>query len=266
MSDFLGGLMTRRMAVLAVICVSQTAGLTVIAITVALAGEAAPDAAFIPYAALAGLAGVCGLAAFYSGLAAGKMSVVAPISSMAVLVPVIVGIATGDRPSGVQAVGAVLGITGILLASRESADEASGDSRIATGVGLALLSGLGFGFFFVLMDVAADHDPLWANLVNRGTSLSLAVIGVLLFRPGFAGVSRSIVPTLIAIGVLEMTANVAFAFAATEGLLSLTSVLASLYPVVVVVLAWLVLHERLQPSQKVGVVAALVGVALIAGG
>ena len=116
------------------------------------------------------------------------------------------------------------------------------------------------------MDVAADHDPLWANLVNRSTSLSLALLGVLLFRPSFAGVSRSIVPTLIAIGVLEMTANVAFAFAATEGLLSLTSIMASLYPVVVVVLAWLVLHERLQPSQKVGVAAALVGVALIAGG
>ena len=122
MSDFLGGLMTRRMAVLVVICVSQTAGLAVIAITVAIVGESAPDAAFIPYAALAGLAGVCGLAAFYRALAVGKMSVVAPISSMAVLVPVVVGIATGDRPSSVQAVGAVLGIAGIVLASRESAE------------------------------------------------------------------------------------------------------------------------------------------------
>ncbi len=118
------------------------------------------------------------------------MSVVAPISSMAVLVPVIVGIATGDRPSGVQAVGAVLGITGILLASRESADEAGRDTRIATGVGLALLSGLGFGFFFVLMDVAADHDPLWANLVNRGTSLSLALLALAMLRPSFQGSAR----------------------------------------------------------------------------
>jgi drug/metabolite transporter (DMT)-like permease len=265
-SDFLGGLMARRMTVLAVIVISQTAGLTVIALAVLLAGEPAPDAEFIPYAAAAGLAGVCGLAAFYRGLATGKMSVVAPISSMAVLVPVVVGIATGDRPSAVQAVGAVIGIAGIVLASREAADAAETDKRVAAGVGLALLSGLAFGSFFVGMDVAADHDPLWANLVNRSTSLSLAVLGVVLFRPSFAGVSRGILPTLIAIGVLEMTANVAFAFAATEGLLSLTSILSSLYPVVVVVLAWLVLHERLQPSQKVGVAAALVGVALIAGG
>jgi len=265
-SDFLGGLMTRRTAVLAVIVVSQTAGLTVIAIAVTASGEPAPDPGFVPYAAVAGLAGVSGLAAFYTGLAIGKMSVVAPISSMAVLVPVVVGIATGDRPSAVQAVGAVVGIAGIALASRESADEAHDDRRIAAGVGLALLSGLGFGCFFVAMDVAADHDPLWANLVNRGTSLSLAVFAVLVFRPSFAGISRRAVPTLVSLGVLEMSANVAFAFAATEGLLSLTSILASLYPVVVVFLSWLVLNERLQPTQKAGVAAAVVGVALIAGG
>jgi drug/metabolite transporter (DMT)-like permease len=265
-SDFLGGLMTRRMAVLAVIAISQSAGLTVIAITVAVAGEPAPDAAFIPYAAAAGLAGACGLVAFYSGLAAGKMSVVAPISSMAVLVPVVVGIATGDRPSAVQAVGAAVGIAGIALASREAADEAHRDRRVATGVGLALISGLGFGAFFVAMDVAADHDPLWANLVNRGTSLSLVLLAVLAFRPTFGGLGPRGLPTLVTLGVLEMGANVGFAFAAREGLLSLTSVLSSLYPVVVVVLAWLVLHERLQQSQKAGVAAALVGVALIAGG
>ena len=266
MSDFLGGLMTRRMAVLVVICVSQTAGLAVIAATVAIVGESAPDAAFVPYAALAGLAGVCGLSAFYRALAVGKMSVVAPISSMAVLVPVVVGIATGDRPSSIQAAGAVLGIVGIVLASRESVEEAERDTRVATGVGLALLSGLGFGSFFALMDVAADHDPLWANLVNRGTSLSLALLAVALFRPSFRGLGRPEIPVLVSLGVLEMTANVSFAFAATEGLLSLTSVISSLYPVVVVFLSWLLLHERLQASQKTGIAAALVGVALIAGG
>ena len=258
--------MARRMAVLAVIVISQTAGLTVIAAAVVVAGEPAPDAAFVPYAAVAGLAGVCGLVAFYRGLAAGMMSVVAPISSMAVVVPVVVGVATGDRPSAVQAAGAVLGIAGILLASRESAEHAGGSRRVAAGVGLALLSGLGFGSFFVFMDVAADHDPLWANLVNRGTSLSLALVAVAAFRPSFDGLGRRELPALVVLGTLEMCANVGFAFAATEGLLSLTSVLASLYPVVVVMLAWLVLQERLQLTQKAGVAAALVGVALIAGG
>lgn len=266
MADFLGGLMSRRMALLAVIVISQSAGLVVVGVAVAIAGEPAPDAAFVPYAMLAGAAGACGLMAFYRGLAIGKMSVVAPISSMAVLVPVAVGVVTGDRPSALQSAGAVVGLAGIALASREGGEQAGGDGRLATGVGLALLSGLGFGFFFVAMDVAADHDPLWANLVNRGTSLSLACLAVLAFRPSFRGVGRRNLPVLAALGVLEMTANVAFAFAVTKGLLSLTSILSSLYPIVVVALSWVVLHERLDRTQKLGVAAALAGVALIAGG
>jgi drug/metabolite transporter (DMT)-like permease len=265
-ADFLGGLMTRRMAVLVVLMVAQSAGLLVIALAVAVAGQPAPDAGFVPYAAFAGIAGACGLMAFYRGLAVGKMSVVAPISSMAVLVPVVVGLATGDRPSALQGAGAALGIVGIVLASRESADQAHADRRVAAGVGLALLSGLGFGLFFVAIDVAADHDPLWASLVNRCTSLSFVFLAVLVFRPGFRGLDRGALPALVSVGVLEMGANVAFAFAATEGLLSITSVLSSLYPLVVVFLGWLVLHERLQRGQKAGVAAALVGVALIAGG
>ena len=266
MSDFLGGLMARRLAVLVVLVVSQTAGLAVISIAVAAAGEPAPNAEFVPYAALAGLAGVCGLVSFYRALAVGKMSVVAPISSMAVLVPVVVGLATGDRPSALQAAGAALGVVGIVFASREPAEQAHEDRRVATGVGLALLSGLGFGFFFVGMDAAADNDPLWASLVNRGTSLSLLVLAVVAFRPSFEGLTLPRVPVLMSIGTLEMGANVAFAYSATEGLLSLTSVIASLYPVVVVFLSWAFLHERLQTGQKAGIAAALVGVALIAGG
>lgn len=258
--------MARRMAVLVVMVVSQSAGLVLIVAAVAIAGEPAPDSGFLPYAALAGVAGSCGLIAFYRALAVGKMSVVAPISSMAVLVPVVFGIATGDRPSGLQSMGAAMGLAGIVLASREAADEAQDDTRIATGVGLALIAGLGFGSFFVAMDVAADSDPLWANLVNRGTSLSLGCLALLIFRPGFSGLGRRQLPILFAVGGLEMGANVAFAFAATEGLLSLTSILSSLYPVVVVFLSWLILHERLQRTQKYGVAAALAGAALIAGG
>lgn len=258
--------MARRVAVLAVMVISQSGGLLVMAIAVAAAGEPAPAGGFVPYAALAGAFGFCGLAAFYRALAVGKMSVVAPISSMAVLVPVAVGLATGDRPSAVQAAGGLIGLVGILLASREAADEARTDQRVATGVGLAVIAGLGFGSFFVAMDVAADYDPLWANLVNRGTSLSLGCLAVLAFRPSFRGIGRRELPVLLGVGVLEMGANVGFAFAATEGLLSLTSILSSLYPVVVIFLSWLILHERLERTQKAGVAAALAGAALIAGG
>src|SRR5688572_5178716 len=123
--------MARRVSVLVVIVLSQSAGLVVIALAVAAVGESAPDAGFVPYAAAAGVSGACGLAAFYRGLAVGKMSIVAPISSMAVVVPVAVGIATGDRPSAVQAAGAAFGMAGIVLASRESVDRAETNSRVA---------------------------------------------------------------------------------------------------------------------------------------
>jgi drug/metabolite transporter (DMT)-like permease len=188
-----------------------------------------------------------------------------------------VGLVTGDRPSALQSAGALVGLVGIVLASREGADEASDelaaaagggrrDARLAAGVGLALVAGLGFGSFFVAMDVAADYDPLWANLVNRGTSLSLGVLAVVAFRPSFRGVGRRDLPVLVALGLLEMGANVGFAFAATKGLLSLTSILSSLYPVVVVFLSWLILHERLHRTQRLGVAAALLGASLIAAG
>jgi drug/metabolite transporter (DMT)-like permease len=265
-SDFVGGVMSRRLPLLAVLTISQTGGLVVIALTVAMSGRAAPSAGFVPYAALAGAGGLAGLAAFYRALAIGKMGVVAPISSMAVLVPVVVGLATGDRPSGVQYVGGVVGIAGIVLASRERSEDASAGSRVAAGVWLSLLSGLGFGIFFVAMDVAADYDPLWAAFANRASSLSLGWFAVLAFRPSFRPVGRADLPVLFSMGALEMAANVAFAFAATEGLLSLTAILASLYPVVTLLIARAVLHERLQPTQKAGVVGALAGAALIASG
>ena len=258
--------MSRRIALLAVVTISQSAGLVTIGLIVLASGEPMPDAEFIPYAAVAGLGGVCGLAAFYRALAIGKMGVVAPISSMAVLVPVTVGLATGDRPSGLQYAGACVGLAGIVLASREAGEESGLDSRVATGAGLALLSGLGFGSFFVAMDAAADYDPLWATLVNRVSSLSLACLAVLAFRPSYRGVVRRDLPVLMSIGVLEILANAAFALAATRGLLSITSILSSLYPVVTVFLALLVLHERLHRTQALGAAAALVGVGLIAGG
>ena len=152
-------------------------------------GEPAPDAEFIPYAAAAGLAGVCGLAAFYRGLATGKMSVVAPISSMAVLVPV----SSASRPATGRAPcrrwAPLWGSRASCSRRARPLTRPSTTSASPQVSGLALLSGLAFGSFFVGMDVAADHDPLWANLVNRGTSLSLAVLAFLLFRPGFGGVA-----------------------------------------------------------------------------
>ena len=264
-ADFLGGLKSRQLALLTVMLVSQACGLLAIGVLVAARGEPPPDAEYLVYASLSGVAGPVGLAAFYRGMAIGQMSVIAPISATAAVVPLVVGIATGDRLTTLQVAGVTLALAGVALASREEADEAARSARVAAGVGLALISALGFGSFFVAMDAASEGDPTWALFLNRLTSVPLIATAVLLFRPSLK-VRPADVGTLVAIGLLEMAANGLFALATTEGLVSVVSVLASLYPVFTIALAQLFLGERLHRAQLAGVVVALGGVALISAG
>src|SRR5919201_823052 len=263
-ADFLGGLKSRTLELLAVLLLSQGTGLLLIALIVGLHGRPAPDAEHVLYACLSGLAGVIGLAAFYRGLAVGAMAVVAPISGTAAAIPVAFGLITGERPSGLQAVGIGLAIAGVALASRELPEEGGGP-RVAAGVGLALLSALGFGSFFVAMDAASGPDLFWAIFFNRATSVTALVLAALALRPRLRP-SRADLGVVLSIGLLDISANALFAAASTRGLVSLVAVLASLYPVVTVLLARLVLGERVRRVQQAGVAAALARVALISAG
>jgi drug/metabolite transporter (DMT)-like permease len=263
-SDFLGGLKARQLQLLTVLVLSQAVGLALIAVIVAVRSEPAPDAQHVVYACLSGLAGVGGLAAFYRGLAVGAMAVVAPISGTAAAIPVTVGLISGERPTGLQVAGIVLAIAGVVLASRELPKEGE-TARVAAGVGLALLAALGFGSFFVAIDAASEQDLFWAILLNRATSVTALVALTLVLRPSLS-VDRGDVHALLAIGALDIGANTLFAAASTEGLVSLVAVLASLYPVVTVLLARVVLGERVRRAQQAGVVLALAGVALISAG
>ena len=263
-SDFLGGLKSRSLNLLSVLLISQAIGLLPLVVIVALRGEPLPGDAGPLWAALGGLAGVVGLASFYRGLAVGAMAVVAPISGLAATIPVAVGVATGERPSGLQAAGVVVALAGVVLASREPKESGEG-ARVATGVGFALLSALGFGCFFVGLDAGSENDIWWALLFVRGASLSALVVAALALRPPLA-LGRTDVAALVTIGVLDVTANGLFAAAANEGLVSVVAVLGSLYPVVTVLLARVVLRERVRRLQQVGVVTALCGVVLIAAG
>jgi drug/metabolite transporter (DMT)-like permease len=263
-SDFLGGLKSRTLALLSVLLTSQGAGLVLITAIVALRGRAAPDAEHVVYACLSGIAGAIGLAAFYRGLAVGAMAVVAPISGTAAVIPVAVGLISGERPAALQVPGIALAIAGVALASRELPEEGGGP-RVAAGAGLALLSAVGFGSFFVAMDAASEPDLFWAIFFNRATSLTALALAVLVVRPRLV-LGRDDLPVLLLIGALDISANALFAAASTEGLVSLVAVLASLYPVVTVLLARLVLGERVRRVLQVGVVAVLAGVALISAG
>lgn len=224
--------------------------------------EGPPAGEHLAYASLSGVAGAAGLTAFYRGLAVGAMAVVAPISATAAGIPVIVGLATGERPGGVQAAGLALAMAGVVLASREEAEERS---ALAAGVGLALVAAVGFGCFFLAMDVASDGDVFWAVLMNRLTSVALLATAALVLRPRLA-VGAVSTRALVAVGMFDITANSLFALGSTEGLVSVVAVLASLYPVVVVVLAHLVLRERVRRLQLGGAAAAILGVALISAG
>jgi drug/metabolite transporter (DMT)-like permease len=265
-ADFIGGVKSRSLPLLNVLIASQLTGLVLIAGYVAARGEAAPGGDFAVFAALSALAGVTGLAAFYRGLAVGNMGIVAPISATAAVVPVVVGVATGDRPGALQAVGLALALAGVVLASREEvAGEGRGRRGTAPGAGLAIVSALGFGFFFLAMDQASDADIPWAMLVNRITGVTLLLGAALILRPPFAAGRRD-APALLAAGTLDTAANALFAAATTKGLVSVVSVVGALYPVTTIALAAAVLRERPHRLAQAGVVTALAGVALIAAG
>jgi drug/metabolite transporter (DMT)-like permease len=240
---------------------TQTAGFLAVALVVAVRGQGPPGGAgWIGWAALASVCGVSGLAAFYRGLAIGAMGVVAPISSAAAIVPLVVGLATGERPHALQAAGIVLALAGVVLASREEGGRSS-----AAGAGLAVIAALGFGGFFVGIDRASEADVLWALLVSRMFSFAFLTTAALIKRPHLPREPRAI-GALLGIGVLDTSANLLFALATTQGLVSVVAVLGSLYPIVTVILARFVLHERLHVLQRVGAVGALAGAALISAG
>ena len=264
-ADFLGGLKSRQLQLLTVLLVSQAAALLVLVPAAAIRGAGLPDGSIVPWAAAAGVAGMIGLAAFYRGLAVGAIGVVSPISASAAAIPVIVGVAAGERPSAVQFAGVALAVAGVAVASYEPSGNGSARPAAATGVGLALLAALGFGFFFVFMDEAADRDLLWAILIGRIASSSVLAAAALVARPSLS-LSGTDGRDLLLIGFLDVGANALFAAASTMGLVSVVAVLGSLYPVTTILLARFFLGERLRPTQRSGAAGALAGVALISAG
>jgi drug/metabolite transporter (DMT)-like permease len=259
--DFLGGLQSRRRKLLAVLVVTQGAGLVSIAIALAVRGQGPPGGSeWIAWAVGGGLCGLAGLAAFYRGLATGAMGVVAPISSAAAVIPLTVGLATGDRPGPVQMAGVALAVCGVVLASREGSGRAT-----AAGATYGIAAALGFGLFFVGIAEASTDDALWPIFVMRFTSTIVLSSIALATRTRIPTAPRDLAQ-LVPIGLLDTGANLLFAMATREGLVSLVGVLGALYPVVTVLLAYYVLHERLHTIQRVGAVSALAGAGLISAG
>ena len=258
--DFFGGLKSRSLNPVAVLIVAQPIGLTLLAIWVAVRGQGPPGSSVL-WACLAAVLGTTGLIAFYKGMAAGALSIVAPIAGAGAAIPVIWGLAHGDHPSGYQELGFATALIGIVLASFERRPEAA---RLAAGVGWAVIAMLAFGAYYIPMHEASHGDFLWAAFVFRLTSTTLIAAAWLVLRPPSA--RRADLPVLASIGILDTGGNVFFAAASAKGLVSVVSILASLYPVVTVLLARAVLHERVHRSQELGIVLALAGIVLISAG
>jgi len=258
-ADFLGGVKSRVVPTLVVLLLAQVSGVVAIGLVVALAGNAPPGPSIL-WAVLAGLFGAVGLASFYRGMAAGAISVVAPIAAVGAVVPVVFGIATGDDVSRAQGVGFVVALSGVALASFERHE--GGAMRIAAGVPWAIAAMIGFGGYYVPMHEASGEDFLWAALVFRCTVGVLAFTAWLVLRPPIQA-ARGHLGAIVMIGLLDTAGNTLFAAASSQGEVSVVSVLATLYPVTTVALAAAVLGERIERLQLVGVASALAGVVLI---
>ena len=248
---------------LGVLAVSQPAGLILIGIMILLFGADPISGDKFAIAALAGAASLGGLWAFYAAMAMGTVSVVAPIASLGVVVPVAVGLIRGDAPAAIQLVGLVPAIAGVVILSYEERPEHAGVAR--RSIVLAILAGLGFGIFFTGLDLAATDRPGWAVMAVRVGGVATVAIALLISRPRLAAVSGSIA-VLLTIGFFDVLANGLFAVASTKGVLPVVAVGASMYPAFTIALAHAVLGERLARIQWAGVVLALLGVALIAAG
>ena len=260
--DFLGGLSSRRLAVLTVLVVSQAIGLAGILAWVVVSGERFPGIVELLPAAAAGVAGLVGLAALYRGLAVGAMGIVAPISAASPIVPLAVDASKGVVPAALQWLGIGLVLTGIVTLSREPS---AGSGRMAAGAGLAMLAALGFGLFVVGLDAGADESAAWAVVAARSASVSIAIAAALVTRSSLRPPRRAL-PMLVGVGVFDTGANVLVAAATTHGAAGIVAVLGALYPVMTVILAWIVLGERLGPTKRAGGAIALVGAALVAAG
>jgi uncharacterized membrane protein len=263
-SDFYGGLFSRRWPALSVLLVIEAGGMVAAGTIVIASGDAFPDAHHALLAVGAGLAGVTGLALFYTALSVGTMSIVAPISATGAIVPVAVGTATGDPVTAVIATGLVLTLLGVALAGREGDAEAADVAAGRRAIVLSLASAVCFGTFFSLYDVAADASLGWAIFLTRLPAIPLLALWV--WRRHLPVPRGRDLAPLLAVAQMDCIATSLYAVAITRGALSVVAVVGSLYPVTTVLLARVVLRERLQRIQAVGVVIALVGVALVSVG
>ena len=293
-ADFLGGVATRRARVLAMLPLSVGGGAVVMVAAALVSGDPLRTAG-LGWGIAGGLVGAAGLIIFYAGLAAGPMSVVAPVSAlMATVLPVAVALATGEHLTGLEYAGVVLCLAAIVLVSSAAPEPApdggglrdrpgrlgrlgrlsrvGGLGRVIAGTGFhgravsyGLAAGTTFGLFFLFIRYAGQSGALWPVTSARVTSLLVVLAAAAVTRtpPVRMQASPRLLAAIAGSGVLDATANILYVLATRAGLFGLAVVLTALYPGITVLLARLVLHERMRAPQRVGLVLAAAGIVLV---
>lgn len=266
-ADFMGGRATRRAPSASITYVSQRAGLLVLAVGLVLYPGDGLTLRTVGFGALGGLFGGLGILFLYSGLSTGTMSIVSPVSAVtSAAVPVFVGVAfLAERPTMRAVIGIVCALAAITLVSSTSGGVSVGTSGALRSVVIAICAGVGFGMFFVCLQRAGDPETvgLWGIAAARPISIGLAAL-VAKRKGQPLKLDPKTRRLAVAAGVLDQTANILYVLSIGRGLLSLLAMLASLYPVSTVALAYIVDHERVNRPQKLGLVMALLGTVLIA--
>ena len=263
-ADFLGGLAARRAAALSATVVAQGIGLLLVVLAMPLFPAEPPSIIGMLWGAGAGATGGMGVALLYYGLAVGRVSVVAPVTAVcAITIPVLVAISLGERPGPLALAGIVVAVASVALISRhdDPAGKPQGHDR---SLAIALASGVAIGAFFVCLARTGSSSGLWPLLIARAVStVALAAAARVAKVP--LVVPRAVVPVVVACGALDMLANALYLIAVREGPLGLVATLASLYPASTVLLARVVLGERLRPVQSIGLACAAAAIVMITG-
>ena len=269
-ADFLGGLAARRALVIPIVTLAQGTGVVLLLALMPLLPAASPSIADLSWGAAAGLAGGAGVAWLYRALAIGTMAIVAPITAVAaVAIPVAVGLILGERPGALTLIGIITALLSIVLVSQqpveglgEKAGQDASSSRMPRGVGIALLSGVAIGLFYLCLARTDPAAGLWPLVAARVASTSMFAVATVATGASLLLPSRALILALAG-GALDVVANALYLLAARRGALSVVVTLVSLYPASTVVLAKVFLGERFSRVQAVGIACALAAVLLI---
>lgn len=257
-SDFAAGLLSKHRSALVVLGWSSVLGCAYVTVAALLVDDWSGASTWLPWGVASACAGGIGMASYYAALASGTMGVVAPVASLGVVVPVAVGFVAGERPSAVAVAGIVLAIVGVVLAS---GPELSGGAAPRPLL-LALLAGVALGFFIICLDEGSHASALMTMWAGR-TSLAILFVAAAVATRRTGSFHGREIPLILLVSAGDLTANITLAYATTLGLISIASVLSSLFPVVTVVCAYVFLRERLRSVQVAGVVVTMLGVVAI---